>query len=169
MKKLLMIIVILSFISCDEDELHHKKIFNPADLSKLSLNNIDNFWINDSIKHVSDFIDGIFNTHAEFIDGISYSGSKKMIAVSVFNSQDGAIEAMKERINNVAMMIVTGEDHALFSEQWWYGDGISSAVFVNQWNTIIETVHFHSDYEQVKTVLINTAAEIAKRIDSLSN
>jgi len=39
---------------------------------------------------------------------------------------------------------------------------------VNQWNTIVEVYYYNPSFEEVKTLLLETAAEIARRIDSLS-
>ena len=37
------------------------------------------------------------------------------------------------------------------------------------WNTIIEVRYIYSEYEEVKTLLLETAAEISERIDILSH
>lgn len=173
----LLIIVLFSFLVvnscklfCDEDELQQKKIFNTSKLSKLSLNNIDSFWDDDSIKHVSDFIDETFNTHLEYLVGTRYSSDSKMISVSVFNSQYGAIEAMELRRNNVAVVIKNGINNEFISGKWWFSQNPSSLIFLNKLNVIIEVLYNdYPTYAENETVLIQTAVEIAKRIDALDN
>lgn len=134
---IIVLVLILSNFSCklfcDENESHQKKSFNTADLSKLSLNDIDNFWDNDSIKRVLDFTESaIFNTHPAYLGGIRYEGENKAISVTVFNSQVTSLEAMELRRNNVAAIINEGQKHDLLNGKWWFGDGISSTIFVNQ-------------------------------------
>ena len=171
---IIVIVLILSNFSCklfcDEDESHQKKIFNPANLSKLSLDKIDSFWDDDSIKHVSDFIDETFNTHLEYLVGTRYSSDSKMIVVSVFNSQYGAIEAMELRRNNVAVVIKNGINNEFISGKWWFSQNPSSLIFLNKLNVIIEVLYNdYPTYAENETVLIQTAVEIAKRIDALGN
>jgi hypothetical protein len=171
MKKLIMIFIIISFISCDEDELQQKEIFNTSELSKLSLNDIDNFWNNDNIKRVLDFTeDAIFNTHPAYLGGIRYEGEKNVISVTVFNSQITSIEAMELRRNNAATIIKDGAKHDSISGKWWFGDTPPYTIFLNKINTIIEvTYNYYPTYAENETVLIQIAIEIAQRIDSLSN
>ena len=85
----------------------------------------------------------------------------------MFKSQEQAIISMEGRIGNVAMRIEEGIPNAIFPGKWWYSDG--SAIFVNQWNVIIEVTILASKYEDVKEKLTKTAAEIAKRVDKLSH
>ena len=159
----------LSLISCEKNPSSHKeKFFDPQKLPLLSLEEVNHFWQNDSIKYISNFIDGIFNDHSGFLGGVRYSGDKNIIGVSVFKSQADAIDAMELRRNNVAAIIVPGNSDEVFKGKWWFTDNIPNAVFVNQWNTIAEVSAYHPDYEEVKTLLMETAAEIAQRIDSLS-
>lgn len=172
---IIVIVLILSNFSCklfcDEDESHHKKIFNPADLSKLSLNDIDDFWDNDSIKRVLDFTEGaIFNTHPAYLGGIRYEGEKNVITVTVFNSQVTSLEAMELRRNNVAAIINEGKKHDLLNGKWWFIDPPGYTIFLNKLNTIIELIYiYYPTHAENETVLIQTAVEIAQRIDLLSN
>jgi hypothetical protein len=170
MRKLFILIAFLSFINCDKNPLSHKeKFFEPQKLPLLSLEKVNNFWQDDSIKHTSNYIDGSFNNHSNFLVGISYRGDIKGVGISVFKSQTDAIEAMKLRRNNVAAIIEPGNSSEIFKGKWWYTDNIPNAVFVNQWNTITEVSYYHLNYEEVRTSLMETAIEIARRIDSLSN
>lgn len=170
MRKLFIIIAFLSLLNCEQFSLSHKeKFFDPQKLPLLSLEEVNDFWQDDSIKHISDYMGAIFEDHSGFIEGVRYDGDKKEIGVSVFKSQTVAMEAMELRRNNVAAIIKEGEKHELIKGKWWFTDNIPNAVFANQWNTILEVSYYHPDYEQVETLLMETAAEIARRIDSLSN
>jgi hypothetical protein len=62
---------------------------------------------------------------------------------------------------------VKPDGFSLESGKWWYSDGMRSYVFANQWNTIIE-ISFISEYDLVKSLLLETVAEISDRIDALS-
>ncbi len=180
MKRFITLLVIVLFpffianscsLFCNEDESHQEKSFNPADLSKLSLNDIDNFWDNDSIKRVLNFTEGaIFNTHPAYLGGIRYEGEKNVISVTVFNSQADAIEAMELRRNNVAAIIDEGGKHELISGKWWFCDTPPYPIFLNKLNTIIELIYiYYPTYTENETVLIQIVIEIAQRIDFLSN
>ncbi len=54
MRKLLIIIIFLDLVSCHIDKSVNikEKFYDPKDLSMLSLEQIDNFWINDSRKTI---------------------------------------------------------------------------------------------------------------------
>ncbi|MFZ5517615.1 MAG: hypothetical protein ACOY90_13290 [Candidatus Zhuqueibacterota bacterium] len=166
---MLIIITCLAFFNCEkEPSAHNEEFFDPQKLPLLSLTEVGNFWGDDSLKHTSDFIDSYFNDYSEFLEGVQYSGDKNNIAVSVFKSQVDAIEAMELRKNNIATVVVEGEKHDLIKGKWWLAKSPANAVFLNQWNTIIETAYYYPAYEEVPNILIETAAEIASRIDSLS-
>jgi len=163
------IIAFLSFIGCEKNPLPHKEnFFNPENFSLLELEDVDNFWIGDSIKHISDYICACFENHPGFINGVRYNGVNKNIGVSVFRSQAEAIQALEGRINTVACVIQPGVNNDILKGKWWFSDCIPNIVFVNQCNAIAEVSYYHSDYEQVKTLLMETAAEIARRVDFLS-
>ena len=102
------------------------------------------------------------------IRGIGLRDDKKRIGVAVFVSQAKTIECMEGRINTVAIVIKTGVPNEILKVKWWFTDGLNSCVFANQWNTIIEVSYIESEYEEVKILLIETAAEIVRRIDLLS-
>lgn len=170
MKKLFIIIFFLSFLNCGKNPSSNKeKFFDSQKLPLLSLEEVNHFWQDDSIKHISNFIDGSFNDHSGFLGGISYLGEHKGVAVSVFKSQADAIDAMELRRNNVAAIIEPGNSTEVLKEKWWFSENIPNIVFFNQWNTIAEVYYYQPDYEEVKTILMETAAEIARRIDSLSD
>ncbi len=166
MKKLLIIITLLSFINykCDKSLNTKEEFFDPKDLSKLSLEHLDNFWINDSLKSGSN----PFVNYSGYIGGIELTDNEKRIGIAIFESQATAINSMEGRINTVSNVIKSGDSNVILKGKWWYGSGFPNSVFANQWNTIVEVSHYNSNYEDVKTLLIETTAEICGRIDSLS-
>jgi len=165
MKKILFIITFLCLVNCKTLLNPKEKFFDPKDLSKLSLENIVNFWEKDSLKYYSNY----FKNYLDYIGGVGLRDDKKRVGVAVFVSGAKAIECMEGRINTVASVIKPGIHNEILKGTWWFTDGLSSCVFANQWNTIIEVYYTEVDYEEVKTLLIETASEIAKRVDSLSN
>ena len=62
-------------------------------------------------------------------------------------------------------VILPGELNEILTGKWWYSDGMRSYIFANQWNTIIE-ISLISEYDSVKSLLIETVAEISDRIDA---
>jgi len=170
MKKTTILFAIIILLGCNEDNSKNEYFFNPKELSKLELQNTNNFWGNDSIKRILDFSeDAIFNTHPEYLGGSSYQGKKGSISVTVFTSQKASIEAMEYRRNNVASIIYEGKEKDSISEKWWYGQDFSNVIFLNKFNTIIEIAYNHyPSYPENKPVLILAANEIAEKIDELS-
>ena len=173
MRTFLLSLIVLSFFACNKSDpatIPVQKYFNPDDLSKLKLDSVPDFWENSNFK-----IDDTFWSYIVYPEennkGVMYSiridGTKsKIIGVSVFETQAKAIAGMKFRITDVAAVILEGTAKSSFSGEWWYSDG--SAFFVNQWNTIIEVTILTSNYKDVEKELMETAAEIAKRVDRLS-
>lgn len=173
MRTFLLSIIVISFLSCHKSDSPAKpeqKYFNPDDLSKLDLDSVPDFWENSIFK-----IDDTFFPYIIYPDennkGVQYhsknNGIDKNIGVSVFETQEKAIAGMKFRITDVSAVILEGTTKSNFQGEWWYNDG--SAIFVNQWNTIIEVTISISEYKDVEKELIETAAEIAKRVDKLSS
>ena len=62
MKKLFIVITLFSFIiSCGKKLVKtEENFFDPKNLSWLSLEDVGNFWNDDSIKHISDYTGAIF-------------------------------------------------------------------------------------------------------------
>ena len=166
MKKIVLVIALLGLVGCDIFKSSQEKLFDLKDLSRLELENIDNFWDTDSLEYDDNLY---FDYFSSYMGGIELKGMKKRIVVSVFKSQRSAIRAMEGRRNMVAAVIVAGGKHELIKGKWWFTDNIPNGVFVNQWNTIVEVSYYHTDFEQIIAMLIVTAAEIARRIDSLSH
>lgn len=159
-------IFFLNFINCDKDLSPHKeKFFKPQQLTLLSLEEVNHFWDDDSIKYSSN----PFVSCSAYLEGVELIGNKRGIGVAVFESQAKAINCMEGRINTVATVIRPGISNEILKGKWWFGDGIPNAVFVNQCNVIIEVAYYYPAYEEVENVLIETAAEISRRVDRLSN
>ena len=169
MKKLIILIILGCIIGCENENEKQEKFFNPENLGLLDLVNIDGFWDDDSIIDTS-FNGGgaLFKLHPGFLEGISLWNEDKRVVISVFTTRDTAIIAMEFRINNVAGVIHEGTSDEIKGTWWFYNDGWNSAVFVNQWNTIIEVVISGTNNEEVENILYSAANELAKRVDNLS-
>ena len=168
MKSIISLLFLACILSCENRNGEQEKFFSPEKLDLLNLANIDGFWINQSID--TSFNGGggeIFNLHPGFIEGIGLFNSNQMIWVSVFTSKDTAIIAMESRIADVASVIQEGTSDDIVGKWWFLNEGGNSAVFVNQWNTIIEVVLFDAKYADIEAILYNTANELANRVDEL--
>ncbi len=143
------------------------KYFDAEKLESLNLDNVNSFWVDDSIKSISEYNNALFENYPGFIKGIRYSGDKKDINVSVFSTQKVAIDAMEALIKNVACIIHKDTSKSL-EDLYWYTDCIPNVVFTNKWNTIIEVGYYYQKFEEIKELLYNTAIEISKRVDDLS-
>ena len=163
LKYLLIVVAFLSSLSCENNTKpnQEEKHFDPKELSNLSLDSINGFWDNDSISSFSNY----FDKCSEYIGGIGLKDNGKSIGLAVFETKEKAIISMEGRINSVPSVIIPGEPNELFTGKWWYSDGMRSYVFANQWNTIIE-ISLISEYDSVKSLLIETVAEISDRIDA---
>jgi len=165
MKKLILLIIIMVYITGCEKDKQHEKFFDTENLSLLDLANIDGFWDDDEIIDTSYNMEMSFESHSGSLKGINLYSEKKLVWISVFTTRDMAIDAMESRINNVAAMIQEGTSDVI-NGRWWFST--PNAVFVNKWNTIIEVVIFDANNEEVKDTLYSTANELAKRVDNLS-
>lgn len=173
MKKLLFLVLFVSFLGCDKNndtDSEAEKYFDPENLNQLDLTNIDNYWDEGIDIDTSFYMGANFENHPGFIEGIRFhSGNGKAIWVSVFKTKNDAINAMELRINDVACVINDGNQDE-FENQWWFADCIIYMIFVNQYNTIVE-IEFSSNatFDLIKVTLFDVAREINKRIDLLSN
>ncbi len=176
MKTILLTFIVLVFFSCHKPEPAPEavnKYFNPNDLSKLKLDSVPDFWENDNFK-----IDNTFWSYIVYPEennkGVMYSikidGPKnyKWIGVSVFETQEKAITQMKYRVSESQIRVFEGSTNNPFPGEWWYANETSS-IYVNQWNTIIEVVIGTKGYKDFEKELMETAEEIAKRVDKLSS
>lgn len=171
MRKIIHLFSILIISCCCEESNQHAKYFNPEDLSLLDLATIDGFWQDVSSIDTS-FRGGggsLFNSYPGFLDGIGLFDDNNAIWISVFANQDTAINAMESRIANVAVVIQEGTSDEIDGSWWFFDDGWNSAVFVNQWNTIIEVILFNTEFTNVENILYSTANELADRVDDLSD
>jgi hypothetical protein len=150
--------------SC-ENENNQNKYFNPNDIPKIGLENMNDFWENDTIRRSSD---GMLDNCSGYLDGISHRGEDRGNGISVFESGQMARDAMEFRIADVACVIENGTTNEIEGE-WWITDCIPNGVFVKQWNTIIEVYYYESDFESIENLLYTTANEIARRVDNLSD
>lgn len=167
MKITIILIALLGLLTCQKNPCFQgekEKYFDPKDLARLSLENIDNFWQND----VPTSFSNNFDHYSEYVGGIAFMYNEKRMGVAVFESRQKAIACMEGRINTVANVIKSGVPNEILKEKWWYADNMNGYVFANQWNTIIEVSIIPSEYEEVITLLMETAADIAGRVDSLS-
>jgi hypothetical protein len=176
MKTILLSIIFLSLFACNKSDPATnpvQKYFNPDNLSKLILDSVPDFWENNNFKIDDTFWNYIIYPE-ENNKGIMYSiridGPKnyKWIGVSVFETHEKAITQMKYRISEIINMpVFEGSTKSPFPGEWWYANETSS-IYVNQWNTIIEVVIGSKGYKDFENELMETAAEIAKRVDRLS-
>jgi hypothetical protein len=171
MKKILYLFLIVSLFGCDKnnDKNPDEKLFDYKNVHQLDLSDIDNYWTGGIKIDTSFYMGANFENHPGFIDGIRlYSGNGKAIWISVFKTKDDAINAMELKINDVACVINIGDSNE-FETQWWFTDCIDYAIFVNQYNTIVE-IDFSSNasFDAIKGILLDVAKEITERIDLLS-
>lgn len=172
MKKLALLLLFVTIIGCEKTDTDPQgvKYFDPENLTRLNLATIDNFWSEGLTIDTSFYMGANFENHNGFIEGIRlYSGNGKAIWVSVFNTQEDAIDAMESRINGVACVIIEGSEDE-FETKWWYSQCMDYFVFVNQYNTIVE-IDFSSNapFDLIKDILLEVATEINKRIDTMSD
>ena len=158
MKKLLIIIGFL-MIHCENTENEH--FFDPKNLSRLSLDQLDDFWKEEKLltRTSQDF-----SWSQRHLNSIEIRGEYGSVSTSVFKSQNSAIDTMERMRNYVAMVITEGEKSKLINEKWWRS---RDHIFVNKWNTIIVVSYSRGLNERGEHLLISTALEIAQRIDAL--
>ena len=171
MKNFVLLLLLACVISCENRNEKQDEFFSPEKLGLLDLANIDSFWVDQSNIDTS-FSGGggeLFNLHPGFLEGIGLFNDNQMVWVSVFSSKDTAIIAMESRIADVAAVIQEGTSDDIDGKWWFLYEGWNYAVFVNQWNTIIEVMYFNADFEDVEDILYHTANELADRVDALSS
>ena len=175
MKKMFIILILFNFTHCNKDfsplwDIPHvkTKYFDPQKLPMLRLDSLEYFWQGDTITHKSNYITEIFNRNPSFLDALRYScRGRGGVGISVFKSQADAFKMMRERIDDVAGVIYNGNSNNKIKDIWWYAKWLP-AIFINHNNTIIETYIFDYNYDKVKDLLIETALEISKRMEDLS-
>jgi hypothetical protein len=167
---ILLLLSFIIFVNCEHDEsIESIKYFPPEKLSELSLDNVGNFWLNDKIDNISDYVTQNFDTDPGHLVSIRYSSknNSRIIAVSVFKSREIAFNAMEERRHNVACLIENGTSDEI-KGTWWFTKCVGTySVFVNTLNAIIEVGRDTNNYEEIEDILY-TAKEISNRVDKLS-
>lgn len=172
MKLIPLLIIGLIFYSCNKtdevpDTEQIQKYFESGDLLKLKLDSVPEFWEPSDILKVNEkYYPYTIREDSDNAGLLISNKNAKGVGVVVFKSQEDAVYLMELRIKGVAAVILEGVDHKYFSGKWWYYDG--SSIFVNKWNTIVEIQILGSDYKDVEKELIETASEIAQRVDKLS-
>jgi len=172
--------------SCENQKNECDKYFPPENITVLSLESIGDFWKADTIENISDYVTASFNLDSNHIESIFYLSCKgKAVAVSVFSSKESAIAAMEYRINEVSAVILPEDScySSNFDPHWcssfklnieekcWYGQYLNfqRSIFINKWNTIVETVNLNDDFSDSSRILLAGAVlEVAKRVDKLS-
>ncbi|MGE5427349.1 MAG: hypothetical protein ACM3O8_05595 [Methylococcaceae bacterium] len=143
-----------------------KFYFNPSKLDLLKLINLRNFWSEG--LNIDTLTFHYFSGDIGYQDAIELHIKKhEGIAVSVFQTNIDAVRAMEYRRNNVSGIFIRGK-HDIIPGNWWYMENLPSIVVVQKLNTILE-VRNYSDFDTVKDTLYNTAREIARRIEVLSD
>jgi hypothetical protein len=175
MRTFLLSIIVLSFFACNKSDpitSPVQKYFNPDNLSKLKLDSVPDFWENNNFKISYTFWPYIIYPE-ENNKGIMYSiridGPKnyKWLGVTVFETHEKSIAQMKYRISESQIQVFEGSAKSPFPGEWWYSNE-ESAIFVNQWNAIIEVRIGIKGYKDFEKELMETAAEIVHRVDKLS-
>ncbi len=168
MKQIIFFTALLFFIGCQEKQEEkdvENRFFSTEKLEELNINKLTEFFGAEELRTYA----SPFNHCYGYVDGIGYENSMrnenngKGIFVSVFESQEKALECMQDRINTVTCTIEKGVTNEVDSI-WWFSDCFSKAVFKNQWNTIIEVYRSDTDFE----ILYSTVNEVARKIDAQS-
>ena len=170
MKERLILLFLITIIGCGKHTTTSNSVeeyFDPQKIRQLSIET-DAFWQGEEITSISDFVTGNFNDHPDFLAGKRYSSENKVIGISVFNNKESAINAMEGRRNTVACVILLGESNDLIKSKWWYSDCIPNGIFINQKNTIIELGYYYPDYSEIEDFLMQSAAFLADKVESLS-
>lgn len=193
-----LVFLLIPFSNCERDFSPlepHEKFFHPKNLSKLSMDHLENFWTSDTIR-ISDYVSGDYEEYPGYLSGIRYSVKKgNVLSVSVFKTQQIAIEAMNNHIKVVSALLFPGDSYGDWDEEtyewfrdqfwskdtqkrikdkWWWGVYIGMGVqqryiSINKWNTIIHAGNYHDDFSDSARVHIEDAAiEIARRVEALS-
>ncbi len=163
-------LLVYILISCEkkDDSIAKEKYFDSRNIDSLDLNNINGFWDDtDTIIKMSES-HGSIGYDSSLIEGRRYSGNEKGVVISVFSTEEAAINALEFRIENVVCVILPYEEAGITHEKWWYSDCIPNIVFVNRWNTIIEVFYYHISYDEVINILHAAATEIMQRVDNFS-
>jgi hypothetical protein len=176
MDKLFLGIILLLFCCGKLPDAPSEKYFDPADLNRLELANLNTFWQGDSIGRYDD--SDTFG-YTGFLQGIEYRsvaetgnpGVSKTVSVKVFTTTDSAIQALRDAKTWSQATTVYGNPDGPIKGLWWYISPFPAppattycAITVRKWNTIITVAFYPANNETI----INNVLEIARRIDELS-
>jgi hypothetical protein len=173
MKYFIFLLFIYFLINCKKEQTKftEKTYFSADKLGALKINNLTDFLGTEELHSYASPFKGTYG----YIDGVGYSTCDtcekrgRVILVSVFESQEKALESMRNRIMTVACSIERGDTKEL-EGVWWSGIGhcLPSIVFKSQFNTIIEVYSVDPDIEKVKPELFKAIKEVSERINNLS-
>lgn len=143
-----------------------KFYFNPSKIDLLKLTNLRDFWSKglkiDTASYRS------FSGDIGYQDAIELHNKRhESITVSVFQTNIDAVRAMEYRRNSVSGIFIRGK-HVIIPGNWWYMENMPSIVVVQKLNTLLEVSNY-SDFNTVKDTLYNTARELSRRIEVLSD
>ena len=164
MKKVIIFLFLIGLLACEKND---SKIFNVESLDDLNLASIDGFWDAGIDIDTSYYMGALWERYTGFIGGIRLSGGEKSVSVSVFQTQEIAINAMQALIGDVACIIEEGTSDEI-KDTWWFSDCIPDIVFVNKLNTIIRVSIYSLDFSAVEDTLYQTSNEISSRVFKLS-
>lgn len=164
MKNVIILVVAICISGCESPhsvDNVKKSFFDPKNLPELSLENVSDFWVNDSFEPYNSY----FDYFSGYIAGKGLKNEIQGISVAIFESKEIALESMEIRIRIVAGTINKGSANDS-NDIWWYGDGV---VFRNQYNTIIDVFYHCTDYNVIEPVLLSTSNTVANEIVNLSD
>lgn len=165
MKKLIFILILFSMITCIRNPTALvEPYFNPNDLDKLELENLENFWQGDTVEIWINPIPYI-REYEGFLKSMDFRCDLKGIGIFVFKTQVIAVNLLGDWNSFSNSILLEGDTHDVIEEKWWYikGDPMST-ILVNKFNTILMLHNYYMN----KNDLMNTAIEITDRIDRLS-
>ena len=165
MNKLFLLLLIICFSSCEKNN-QEAKYFDPVNISKLNLTKLDNFWEIGSKIDTSFHLPVLIENDSSFIDGIRLNSEHNEIRILVYKTQNDAVKSMEKIIKLSACVIIKGTSD-IIEGNWWYSL-CEYGVSVNKHNTLIEVSSNNASNDGAKDVIHNTANELAKRVDNLS-
>ena len=163
MKRIIFFVIPILLVSCKNGITSSEEIlFNPENLSSLSLENITDFWQGDSIAFKSN-TNYFFKIYEGFLEGIELRAANKFIEIDVFKSKEIALNAIEEFRSVISMYTIESNDHTIIKEKWWHMPNSYLTIFVNKYNTFI-SIHYSLESDEEFTQ--NIAVEVMKRMES---
>lgn len=139
-------------------------IFNIKSIDKLKLEDLKDFWGENSTLENSSESDTIFVNHARYLFSESkFDENGHGISISFFKTKTDAMEAMENKIESVSAVINQGTSTAL-PGIWWYSEWPADVVFVSRWNVLLE-IHINNfEDKTAQSAMYNTANEVLRRM-----